>query len=215
MAQTSSRQQEQDPAADKKDLRRKAKNQRAAAAAASPNAAVRLRDRLLADIAFPDGCTVSAYWPMRDEIDPLPTLEALHGQGHTIGLPVMPAKDSPLVFRAWHPGQALADGGYGTRIPPEDAPEVRPKVLLVPLLAFDRAGYRLGYGGGFYDRTLERLRRGDPDVRAIGIAYAGQEVPAVPRGPYDQPLDGIVTENGAIQLSDTGQLPGMGAEARS
>ena len=103
------------------------------------------------------------------------------------------AKNTPLVFRQWAPGDALVLGRWNIKVPPEEAPEVLPDVLLVPLLAFDRRGFRLGYGGGFYDRTLEKLRT-LKKVTAIGIAYAGQEVDAVPYEEFDQRLDWIMTE---------------------
>lgn len=185
----------------KKDLRKRALEQRAEAASASHGAAERLRDHLLAIVPWPRNGTVSGYWPMRDEIDPLPALTALHERGHTIGLPVMPGKDQPLIFRQWTPSSALVDGGYGTRVPPEDAPRVVPRVLLVPLVAFDRDGYRLGYGGGFYDRTLEALRVDEPDTLAVGVAFSGQEMEALPHGEHDEPLDMIVTEHGAVALN--------------
>jgi 5-formyltetrahydrofolate cyclo-ligase len=189
----------------KKALRRQAKQQRADAAAAEPEAGHELAKQLFAHVVFPQGCAVSAYWPMGDEIDPLPALRALAERGHPLGLPTMPGKARPLVFRSWQPGDRLADGGFGTRVPLEGAPEVIPQVLLVPLLAFDRAGYRLGYGGGFYDRTLEALRARDPDTYAVGVAYLAQEVEAVPRDAYDQRLDAVVTEQGPVQLTGQGE----------
>ncbi len=185
----------------KKDLRKSAMVKRSEAAAASYLAAERLRDHLLMIVPWPREGTVSGYWPMRDEIDPLPALTALHERGHPIGLPVMPGKDQPLMFRQWTPESALEDGGFGTRIPSESAPRVVPRVLLVPLLAFDRDGYRLGYGGGFYDRTLAALRVDEPDTLAVGIAFSGQEMEDLPHGEHDQPLDMIVTEHGAVALN--------------
>lgn len=184
----------------KKRTRQQAKRQRAEAAAHAPDAGQRLRDHLLAEVAFPDAVTVSAYWPMGDEIDPLPTLHACHARGHPIGLPVMPGQAQPLRFRRWTPALELASGGFGTRIPPETEPEVVPEILLVPLLAFDRRGFRLGYGGGFYDRTLEALRARNPRTTAIGVAFAGQEIPEVPIDANDQRLDRVMTEHGPIPL---------------
>lgn len=184
----------------KKELRKQAKARRAEAAAAAPDAGDRLCAHLLAEATFPDHVAVSAYWPMDDEIDTRPAMRALHARGHAIGLPVMPGKGQPLVFRAWYPDQELADGGFGTKIPPADAPVLEPLILLVPLLAFDRAGFRLGYGGGFYDRTLAKLRAQNSLTRAVGIGYAVQEIPEVPRDGYDQRLDMIVTEEGRVPL---------------
>ena len=145
------------------------------------------------------GATVAGYWPIGDELDVRPLLGALAARGHACALPVVVRKGEPLLFRRWAPGDAVAPGALGIPEPDAAAPEVRPDLLLVPLLAFDRAGYRLGYGGGFYDRTLERLRRGGP-VTAAGVGYAGQEVAAVPRDAYDQPLDWIVTERYALKF---------------
>jgi 5-formyltetrahydrofolate cyclo-ligase len=142
---------------------------------------------------------VAAYWPMRGEIDVLLLLHALAMRGHVTALPVVVAPRRPLLFRRWAPGDALAEGAYGTRHPVETAPEVRPHCLLVPLLAFDRRGNRLGYGGGFYDRTIAALRA-TGGVVTVGVAYAGQEVARVPAEPHDQLLDWVVTEHEVIRF---------------
>jgi len=139
---------------------------------------------------------LAGYMPIRSEISPLPAMEALAGQTR-LCLPVVVGKGRPLSFRAWAPGEALVEGAYGARVPAADQP-VTPGALIVPLLAFDRAGTRLGYGGGFYDRTLEALRAAGP-VLAVGLAFTAQEVPAVPRAATDQPLDAVVTEAGVIR----------------
>ncbi|MEI2686726.1 MAG: 5-formyltetrahydrofolate cyclo-ligase [Cypionkella sp.] len=110
----------------------------------------------------------------------------------------MIAPGMPLVFRAWSPGEALVPGVWDIPVPLETAAEVLPDVLLVPMLAFDRAGYRLGYGGGFYDRTLEKLRKLKAVV-AIGVAYRAQMVEEVPRGGHDAPLDYVMTEEETIR----------------
>jgi 5-formyltetrahydrofolate cyclo-ligase len=188
----------------KKQARTQAKRQRAEAAQAAPDAGTRLRDHLLAEVAFPEGAPVSAYWPMGDEIDPLPTLHVLHERGHPIGLPVMPGKAQPLKFRRWTPDLTLDSGGFGTRIPPASQPEIVPEILLVPMLAFDRRGFRLGYGGGFYDRTLEALRARNGRTTAIGIVYAGQELPEVPIDANDQRLDRLMSEQGPIPIDAPG-----------
>jgi 5-formyltetrahydrofolate cyclo-ligase len=132
---------------------------------------------------------------MGEELDPRPLMRALHEAGHGVCLPVVVERAAPLVFRAWTPETALLPNVFGTSAPPADAPRARPDVLLVPLLAFDRAGWRLGYGGGYYDRTLRELRS-HGDALAVGFAYAAQEVEALPREPFDEPLDWIVTEIG-------------------
>jgi 5-formyltetrahydrofolate cyclo-ligase len=183
----------------KRRLRAEAKTRRAAAAQAGECAAEAVCRNLRAAVPLPAEAVVSAYWPMGSELDPRPLMTKLQGCGHPIALPVVLEANRPLVFRAWSPGDALEPAAFNTQIPSPDKPELTPGVVLAPLLAFDRGGYRLGYGGGFYDRTLDILRvRGD--VLAIGLAYAGQEVPAVPRDPNDKRLDWIVTEAEAIHL---------------
>jgi 5-formyltetrahydrofolate cyclo-ligase len=143
---------------------------------------------------IPPKSTVSAYWPSRYEIDPRPLMAMLSGQGHRICLPVVVERDQPLIFRAYRAREPLVKGN-GAMVPDPAAPELEPDVLLVPLVAFDRQGGRLGQGAGYYDRTLEKLRTRRA-VQAIGIAYALQEVDAVPLADYDQSLDGVLTEQG-------------------
>ncbi|MEH6630309.1 MAG: 5-formyltetrahydrofolate cyclo-ligase [Halopseudomonas aestusnigri] len=183
----------------KKTLRKEAKKKRAEAYRLLPNAAEELCHKLFDAIELPKGAVVSAYWPLGDELDPMPLLNTLHTKGYRPVLPVMLGAGKPLIFKSWAPGDELEDAGFGTREPHADKEELEPDVLFVPLLAFDRAGYRLGYGGGFYDRTLDKLRA-YKSVTAIGIAYAAQEMEAVIRGPYDQPLDYVVTEAEVICL---------------
>lgn len=184
----------------KAKLRREMRTRRKAAFLAHPEAGHALSARFFAAIELPVGAPISAFWPMGEEIDVKPLMTRAAFAGHAIGLPVMPGKARPLVFRKWRPGDKLADGGFGTSIPSDDKPEIQPSVLIVPLLAFDRAGYRLGYGGGFYDRTLEKLRALGPTL-AVGVAFSEQEVPQVPRDNFDQKLDWIVTEKEAIRIS--------------
>ena len=136
---------------------------------------------------------ISAFHSFGTEISTFELFDKLVAEGWTTALPVVIAKNTPLVFRQWAPGDALILGRWDIQVPPEEAPEVLPDVLLVPLLAFDREGFRLGYGGGFYDRTLAKLRA-LKSVTAIGVAYSGQEVDAVPRDEFDQRLDWIMTE---------------------
>ena len=150
--------------------------------------------RLAGLLALEAGRVLSGYWPMRGEADPRPAMAAHAGP---VCLPVVAGRGLPLRFRAWAPGAPLVAGGYGAMVPEPEAAEVVPEVLIVPLLAFDRQGFRLGYGGGFYDRTLAALRAAGP-CRAIGLAFAGQEVAAVPRGATDLALDLVVTEAGVV-----------------
>lgn len=135
---------------------------------------------------------IAAYLPIRGEVDPMPGLRDHHGQ---IALPVIIEAASPLIFREWRPGDDLEGGLYKTRHPVASAQTVRPQLILVPLAGFDSDGNRLGYGGGYYDRTLEVLREDGP-VTAIGMAYEAQQVGTIPFEATDQPLDGIVTEAG-------------------
>lgn len=143
----------------------------------------------------------SGYLAMQDEMDVLPAILALTATGWRGCLPVVVGKAQPLRFRAWTPGAKLADGVFGTRHPADGAEDVRPDLLLVPLLAFDRAGYRLGWGGGFYDRTLAELRSSGTPVVAVGVGYSAQEVDAVPRDHYDARLDWVVTEEDIIRIA--------------
>jgi 5-formyltetrahydrofolate cyclo-ligase len=136
---------------------------------------------------------VSAFHPYLSEVSTVELLAKLVAEGWTTALPIVVGKELPLMFRTWKPGEPLVSGLWDIQIPADAAPEVEPDVLLVPMLAFDRKGYRLGYGGGFYDRTLANLRAVKL-VTAIGVAYAGQEIDAVPHDAHDQPLDWIMTE---------------------
>ncbi|WP_108815278.1 5-formyltetrahydrofolate cyclo-ligase [Loktanella sp. Alg231-35] len=141
------------------------------------------------------GVPLAGYMAMRTEIDPTPAMEesAAHGP---VGVPVIIGAGQPLRFRLWEPGCALIKGEFGAMIP-ESGEWMTPQIVVVPLVAFDRTGGRLGYGGGFYDRTLEKLRAAQPTM-AIGFAYQAQEDTDLPLEPTDQPLDLIVTENGII-----------------
>lgn len=182
----------------KASFRRAATERRRAAVQGIPHAGTAVRDHFLAAIDVPAGIPISAYWPLEEEFDPRPLFAALHCRGHPIGLPVIIGKGQPLLFRRWEPATVLVRGSFRVMTPPPTAPEIVPRLLLVPLLAFDRAGYRLGYGGGFYDRTIAKLRNAG-EALAVGVAFAALEVPAVPRDDTDQPLDWIVTEREAIR----------------
>ncbi|QFT57282.1 putative 5-formyltetrahydrofolate cyclo-ligase [Sulfitobacter sp. THAF37] len=144
------------------------------------------------------GVPLSGFMPIRTEIDPTPAMAeaAAHGP---VGVPVIEGPAQPLKFASWQPGEEMVPGAFGAMIPAVPS-FFEPEILIVPLLAFNRAGGRLGYGGGFYDRTLEMLRGKRPTL-AIGFAFAGQEVDDLPLEPTDQPLDLIVSEAGVIDIS--------------
>ena len=166
------------------------------AATDSDNAgAHQARDLFLNALHPPAGAIISGYWPMRDELDPRPLLLALHERCYRIALPVVGKQAQPLTFRHWTPDLVLQEGRFATMAPPETSEVLRPDWLLVPLLAFDRGGYRLGYGGGFYDRTLAGMAADGHRVVSVGLAYAAQEEkPFLPHEPFDRPLDYIVSE---------------------
>ncbi|GKY87270.1 5-formyltetrahydrofolate cyclo-ligase [Sinisalibacter aestuarii] len=147
--------------------------------------------RLLELLAPQRGRAISGFVPIRTEINPLPVMAEMAAHG-PVCVPVIEARAQPLLFRRWRPGCRMAPGPFGAAVPVEGE-EIAPDVLIVPLVAFDRTGGRLGYGGGFYDRTLERLRALRPTL-AIGFAYAAQEADGLPLEPTDQPLDAIVTD---------------------
>ena len=170
---------------------------RAAADAAGERAGIDAAGHFLAAVSLPRGCVVAGYWPMRHELDPRPLLDALHLRGHPCARPVVVGRGLPLVFRAWSPGDALIDAAFGTRAPPEDAPALTPGLLLVPMLAYDDRGYRLGYGGGFYDRSLAALAA----PITVGCAYQAQAIDEVPTDNHDRRLDWIVTEQGIMEIT--------------
>ena len=136
---------------------------------------------------------VSGYWPMRSEADPRPILEGLHERGIALCLPAI--VDGCMIFRRWAPYEPIVPGGFGTLVPQPDQPIVTPTILLAPLAAFDRRGYRIGYGKGHYDAKLAELG----PITAIGIAYAAQEIEAVPDDPHDRRLDWVVTQAETIR----------------
>jgi 5-formyltetrahydrofolate cyclo-ligase len=145
------------------------------------------------------GTVVAGYSPIRSEIDPVPLMRKLGASGVLLALPAIMAGDQPLKFRAWSPGDRLQRGRLGILEPSADANEVVPDILLVPLAAFDRAGHRIGYGAGHYDRTLEQLRKLKA-ITAIGVAFAVQEVEAVPALLHDAALDYVLTETNVLDL---------------
>lgn len=179
-------------------LRKLLRERRVQASQAGARASLALRDIFLSRVSLSAISRISSYVAQPGEIDPAPLEAALRAQGHVFCLPcVMGEERGPLVFRACAPGDVMRQGFAGIDEPADSAPIIEPDVLLVPLLGFDAKGGRLGQGGGFYDRTLAFLRRRQ-NVRAIGLAYAAQEVPSLPLSLSDEPLDLIVTEEGVI-----------------
>jgi 5-formyltetrahydrofolate cyclo-ligase len=183
----------------KKQLRESAKLARAHVFRRHGDAAAqRIATQGLSFAAPRPGAIVSAFAAIGEEIDPAPLLLRLRAEGFRICLPVMQGKSRPLIFRAWDAGDPMAERRWGIREPLPSALEVDPDIVLTPLLAFDRMGYRLGYGAGFFDRTLLSMRERKPIV-AIGLAYDEQEVDAVPHLDYDQRLDWVLTPSGPLR----------------
>ncbi|MEL6479222.1 MAG: 5-formyltetrahydrofolate cyclo-ligase [Pseudomonadota bacterium] len=187
----------QDLAEAKARLRKTALAARKAAHLSGSGAAEAARDHLLASRLLTGAGVIAGYRPIRSELDPTPLMETLHVAGHRVAVPVIQGAGLALKFAAWAPGCAMTEGAFGAEVP-ADPVWLTPDLVIAPLVAFDRRGRRLGYGGGFYDRSLEVLRA-DAPVRAIGFAYAAQEVPNLPAEPTDQTLDAIVTEAGLLR----------------
>jgi 5-formyltetrahydrofolate cyclo-ligase len=177
----------------KDDLRAAALAKRDALSGARRHAAAQAIAARGLPVPIAPGMVVSGYSPIRSELDPIPLMRALAAQGARLALPVIAARDRPLSFRAWSPGDSLARGLFGILEPMPEAAELIPDILLVPLAAFDRLGHRIGYGAGHYDRSLAALRAAR-DIVAIGMAFATQEIEAVPMQPHDVALDYVLTE---------------------
>ncbi len=144
---------------------------------------------------------VAGYRAMRGEIDVAGAFPELAERGYTLCLPVVETQDAPLIFRAWQPGEPLEKGAHGTEVPLSDAKHVMPDLIIVPLAAFDGRGNRLGYGAGYYDRTIAALRAQKKDVRIIGAAYSFQRVDHIPADSHDEKLDAVVTEKGLVTFT--------------
>jgi 5-formyltetrahydrofolate cyclo-ligase len=156
--------------------------------------------RALAEHPFPgtvDRATISGFMPLKSEINPVPLMQKLAQAGAGLALPIVQGRGKPLIMRAFRFGDALVSGVWGIREPRPEAPEVAPDILLVPLIAFDRPGHRIGYGAGYYDRTINSLRA-QKNVLAIGLAFAAQEITQVPSTPRDARLDLVLTEREII-----------------
>jgi 5-formyltetrahydrofolate cyclo-ligase len=191
-----------DLSARKKSIRRDALARRDALPAAERAAAAAAIAARPFPLALAPGTIVSGFSPLKSEINPVPLMRKLSDAGARLALPVVAGKGRPLTMRAWAFGQPLDSGVWGIREPTPDAPEVAPDILLVPLLAFDRTGNRIGYGAGYYDMTIAGLRALKP-VTAVGIAFSVQEIPSVPVTPRDARLDLVLTEREVIDLRGT------------
>jgi 5-formyltetrahydrofolate cyclo-ligase len=183
---------------DKTALRLRMRGLRRRLAAEAPDAGFRAALALPLE-RLPALGPAAVYYAQGGELDPTPLAERLAGAGVAVALPVARSRDGLLQFRRWTPGEALEPDAVGVPSPPEAAEVVTPRLVVAPLLAFDRQGGRLGQGGGHYDRTLSNLRAAG-EVFVLGLAYAGQEVDAIPMEPHDQRLDAILTEAGFIEV---------------
>ncbi len=183
-------------------LRLKARANRAAITHSTrPDAAQLVAQHFFDAIPLAPGDIVAGYWRIKDEMDCQPIIIRLMDALQPVCLPVVLGDDLPLALRLWEQGTPLYEAGFGTLAPAETAPEVEPDIILMPLLGFDAKGTRLGYGGGYYDRTLERLGK---KPRLVGLAFAAQELDAIPRDAHDVPLDTIITEAGARHFERVG-----------
>jgi 5-formyltetrahydrofolate cyclo-ligase len=181
----------------KEDVRARARERRDSVKAEAPALSRLMAQVFLDSVLLPASAVVSAYVAIRGEADPSFLIDALRARGHVLVLPRVSARDRPLDFHLYRPGAALVPGGFGLSEPDASWPRLDPDILLVPLLAFDATGTRIGYGGGYYDRTLASLRARGRPVLAVGYGFAIQEFPTLARDAHDQRLDWIVTETSA------------------
>jgi 5-formyltetrahydrofolate cyclo-ligase len=182
----------------KDDLRRSALTRRDAIPAATRAAAAEALAARYFPVEFSPGTIISGYSPLQSELNPVPLMRKLADAGATLALPVVVGRGKPLLMRSFAFGQPLTTGVWGIREPLPDAPEVYPHILLVPLAAFDRKGHRIGYGAGYYDMTINRLRVLNKSLITIGLAYHVQNVAVVPITPRDARLDLVLTEREII-----------------
>jgi 5-formyltetrahydrofolate cyclo-ligase len=183
----------------KSDLRREAMARRDALPPEARQAAAEAIAARKFPLAIAPGTIVSGFMPLKSEINPLPLMRKLAAQGARPGLPVVAGREKPLIMREWVFGEPLVAGVWGIREPKPEAAELEPDILLVPLIAFDRAGHRIGYGAGYYDLTIVQLRARKAII-AVGLAFAVQEIAAVPATPRDALLDLVLTEREVIDL---------------
>ena len=184
--------------------RMKSKTKREALARDRQDASVHAAGQFLRHIPIPEKSCIALYFPIGSELDTAPLAKELRDRfagSVTLALPVVTRKNKPLSFRTWQHGAPLETGRYQTKVPPEaQSSPCRPDIILVPLLAFTASGGRLGYGGGYYDRTLALLREEGPDITAVGFGYGDQRVDQLPITPLDQPLDWMITERDALRF---------------
>jgi len=185
-----------DIAALKATLRAQARERRSVAYRAIGAQVATQLSNYLPELYLPSKCVVAGYIQRGSELDPLPALISLRNGGYRLAMPVVTAKNAPLVFRAWTPGDPVAPDVQGLPAPLPSAPEVVPEVVFVPLAAFDGKGHRLGTGAGYYDRTLPGLRAQNEKLLTIGLAFAVQQERELPHENTDVPLDAVITERG-------------------
>jgi 5-formyltetrahydrofolate cyclo-ligase len=183
----------------KTELRQQALGRRDALPAAERMAAAEAIAKRGLPVMVSPGAIVSGFFPMKSEISPLPLLKRLADAGAKLALPVVAGRGKPLIMRAFAFGNELDSGVWGIREPKPEAPEVDPDILIVPLAAYDRTGHRIGYGAGYYDMTITRLRKLKP-ITALGIAFSVQEIPTVPATEHDARLDFVLTERDVIDF---------------
>ncbi|MEM6413258.1 MAG: 5-formyltetrahydrofolate cyclo-ligase [Pseudomonadota bacterium] len=181
-------------------FREKLRAERAAAFTARPDASKHAARHFISNITIPVGAVVAIYHPLKDELDTKPLAQALLDNGVPLALPVVTGTNEPLIFKAFKEGDDLVQGAFGVMTPTDAAPTIIPSIVVTPLLGFTKKGLRLGYGGGFYDRTLANLKQ-QGDVLAVGFAFGAQELNKLPQEPTDQYLDWIVTERGAFKTN--------------
>ena len=185
-----------DIAALKASLRAQARERRAAAYRATGAQIAAQLSNYLPELYLPSRCVVAGYIQRGSELDPLPALKSLRNAGHHMALPVVTAKNAPLVFRTWAPDDPVAPDAQGLPAPLLSSPEIAPEVVFVPLVAFDGKGHRLGTGAGYYDRTLPGLRAQNENLLAVGLAFSVQQERELPHEATDVPLDAVITERG-------------------
>ena len=187
-----------DTAALKASLRAQARERRAVAYRATGALVAAQLSNFLPGLYLPARCIVAGYLQRGSEIDPLPALKSLRNGGYRLALPVVTAKNAPLVFRAWAPDDPVTPDAQGLPAPLPSSPEIVPEVVFVPLVAFDSRGHRLGTGAGYYDRTLPGLRAQNSKLLAVGLAFSIQQERELPHEATDVPLDAVITERGVL-----------------